>query len=530
MFTKLKSKLGLVKKALYIWAVQYHFVIPKEMLRMYVHKFRHESENISKYDQRFYDPGDPVQYRKWLTMQEYNREAVSDSVLSKFTVMGSGNEGISVPCVSNLSDVKTDYVILCEGKITFYSQFVCYLRECLEYDLTYFDSDLIDGEGERYSPFCRPDFAYDTLRGYNCCGRCVVIKKELLEGYDGNLYLLLLRLSDQIRFHHIPKILYGEREYVKKNESDTVREYLKEKGIAADVIDNPDGESHCVRYCLDSYPKITIMIPTKDGKNVLKVCIDSILEKTDYPDYEIRIIDNNSEKQETFDYFHELERGYDNIHVMRLECPFNFSYLNNRCAEKAEGEYLVLLNNDTSVVDGSWLKDMVSYASRPEVGSVGVLLYYPDDSIQHGGVISGKGGAAAHRYYRAEKPVEYGYTLTIPNDVSCCTAACLMVPKKKYMEVGMMNEELTVQFNDVDLGLRLYEAGYFNVFLPYVKLYHYESKSRGMDRTKEEMQRFMYEVNYAKEKWGKYIAHDPFYSDNFDKNYDFQLIVGTGSN
>ena len=246
---------------------------------------------------------------------------------------------------------------------------------------------------------------------------------------------------------------------------------------------------------------------------------------------EIVIVDNNSEEEASFAYFEQLQKEHGNVHVHRLEIPFNFSAINNRAVEWSNGEYIVLMNNDTEVITCDWLERMLSYCQKENVGSVGVKLYYGDGTIQHGGVITGKGGGFAHRYYR--KPHDdkgYMHTLDVPNDVACCTAACLMVPKKKYLEVGGMNESLTVQFNDADLGLKLLEKGYFNVFLPDVELYHYESKSRGIDKDKKAVERYVSEVQYAKDHYGKWIEHDPFYNDNFDKNYDYMLKVGTGSN
>ena len=174
---------------------------------------------------------------------------------------------------------------------------------------------------------------------------------------------------------------------------------------------------------------------------------------------------------------------------------------------------------------------MLGYAQMEKCGSVCVKLYYGDGTIQHGGVITGKGGGFAHRYYR--KPHDekgYFHTMETVNDVACCTAACLMIPRRKFDEVGGMNEDLTVQFNDVDLGLKLYEHGYFNVFIPDVEMFHDESKSRGIDNNKDAVDRFEAEVSYAETHYASYLKHDPFYNDQFDKNYDYMLIVGTGSN
>ena len=286
-----------------------------------------------------------------------------------------------------------------------------------------------------------------------------------------------------------------------------------------------------VSYPLVGTPLVSIMIPTKDGKEDLQRCINSIYHKSTYKNFEIVIIDNNSEKEETFEYFETLKKEHDNITIQRLEIPFNFSKLNNEAVNISKGEYVVLLNNDTEIITENWLEKMLSYAQRDNVGSVGVKLYYGDGTIQHGGVISGKGGGFAHRYYR--KPhdeIGYMHTLDIPNDVVGCTAACLMLSKKKYLEVGGMNEELTVQFNDVDLAIKLLNQGYYNVFLPDVELYHYESKSRGIDKNKDAVNRFFDEVKYAEEHYGEWLEHDPYYNDNFDKNYDYMLKVGTGSN
>ena len=527
------SKLGLIKKAFYIWAVQYHFVIPKDILKMYVHKFRHESENISKYGQRFFDPSNEKDYKKWLTLQEYKKQ---DGLYTDITFVGrnvsnlnaNGLAAVSMDTM-NASRIHTPYTCLVGEGIHLYEPFFAYLNEC-DCDVIYFDSDLYVN-GERKSPKCKPDFSYHTLRGFNYIGNLVVVKTELLKQFDGkevDIYRYLLELSDQkIKWKHISKIVYGEAE-------DTfnvypLKSYIDEHHIPCKLMMHSNYAY--LSYPVKEEPLVSIMIPTKDGVEDLKKCIDSIFDKSTYQNFEIIIIDNNSEKEETFTYFKKLQEKHDNVHVHALNIPFNFSIINNKAVEYSHGEYVVLMNNDTEVITKDWLEKMLGYAQQENVGSVGVKLYYGDDSIQHGGIITGKGGGFAHRYYR--KPHDekgYMHTLDIPNDVACCTAACLMVSKKKYLEIGRMNEELTVQFNDVDLGLKLLEHGYFNVFVPDVELYHYESKSRGIDKDPKAVERFMSEVNYAKENYAKWLIHDPFYNDNFDKNYDYMLIVGTGSN
>ena len=219
---------------------------------------------------------------------------------------------------------------------------------------------------------------------------------------------------------------------------------------------------------------------------------------------------------------------YTNIHVISIDIPFNYSRINNiAIRNQAHGEFIVLLNNDTSIITRNWVEQMVGYAQLTHVGSVGVKLLYPDMTLQHTGVIAGKSGVASHRYYRkdyAEK--DYMHALSIPYDVACCTAACLMFRRSCFDEVGGLNEELAVNFNDVDFGFKLLSRGYHNVFLPSVELFHYESKSRGLDITKEKLIRYRREVKYMQEKWSVYLKHDPYYSNLFDKAYDYRLKLG----
>ena len=529
------SKLGLIKKALYIWAVQYHFVIPKEILKTYIHKFKHESENISKYGQRYYDPSSVEEYNKWLTMQEYD---YSDTLFTDITFVGRNVSGLNTNGLASVSMKKLDtsrihtkYTCLVNEGIHLYEPFFSYLNQMNDADVIYFDHDVYQ-DGQRRDPKCKPDFSYHLLRGFNYIGNLIIVKTELLKQFDRtdiNIYEYVLELSDQkVNWKHISKILYGD------SECDCFDVYPLKKYIDQHHIDcklNMHLDCAYLSYPVKDKPLVSIMIPTKDGVDDLKKCIDSIFEKSTYKNFEIIIIDNNSEKEETFTYFKKLKEEHDNVFVHALKIPFNFSIINNKAVEYSSGEYVVLMNNDTEVITNDWLEKMLSYAQLENVGGVGVKLYYGDGTIQHGGVIAGKGGGFAHRYYR--KPHDekgYLHTLDIPNEVACCTAACLMIPKKKYLEVGGMNEELSVQFNDVDLGLRLISHGYSNLFLPDVELYHYESKSRGIDKEKKAVERYVSEVDYAQKNYASWIEHDPFYNDNFDKNYDYMLKVGTGSN
>lgn len=532
------SKFGLIKKALYIWAVQYHFWIPKEILKGYVHKYHTESDNIAQYGQRFYDPAKEEEYNRWLSFQSYENAPEEMSLVlighNLDQVTGTAYMRVNMERLS-LSGITAEYVCITGDGCRMYEPFDAYLKYCRDHDVTYFDNDHLDEAGHRSRPCLKPDFSYDTLRGFNYIGHLFIVKKEVLMQFDGQKwdpYRWLLELSDQhASFHHVAKILYGDREE-QACEIEVIKEYLKAHAIEAKAETVPDSIAVRLRYALYERPLVSIVIPTKDGMQVLQKCLESIFAKTTYPAYEIIIADNGSVQNETLAYFDLIQSEHQNIHVFACPGPFNFSKINNEAVfEHTQGEYIVLLNNDVSIMTPDWLEQMVSYAQLDHVGSVGVMMYYPDGSIQHGGVITGKGGGFAHRYYRKPGNVKgYLETLAVPNDVACCTAACLMLAKKKYEEVKGMNEELTVQFNDVDLGIKLLEKGYFNVFLPDVKLIHYESKSRGIDKEQSAVQRYVDEVQYAKDHYAKWLIHDPYYNDAFDKNYDYMLIVGNGSN
>lgn len=519
---------------MYIWIVQYHGIIPLKILKTYIHKFNHESSNISKYGQRYYDPHNQIEYNKWLSMQTYKsrRKEMSITFIGKKDYLKNDypQKYISMQKM-DISKINTEYVAVVDDNVELYPYFENYLDEAENYDVTYFDHDL-DINGCRLDPYLKPDFSYFFLRQYNYIGPLFVAKKEVLEQFNGEMingYKWLLKLSDQnLKWKHISKILYGIEQEPDYDEN-TVNEYLGDK-VNIKVGDGL--KFGYVSYPVQRKPFVSIIIPTKDKINVLKTCIDSVINRSTFKNYEILIADNRSENIETFTYFEQITSNFNNIHVIKADVPFNYSLINNIAVKASHGDYLLFLNNDTEIITPDWIEKMIGYAQQEKCGSVGAKLYYKDGTIQHGGVITGKGGAmGAHRYYRKSHDEKgYMHTLDTVNDVICCTAACLMVSRKRFDEIGGFNEELTVQYNDVDFGIRLYEKGYFNVFMPDVELYHYESKSRGVDKKKESVDRYLSEIEYAKEHYKKYIKHDPFYNDQFDKNYDYMLIVGSGSN
>lgn len=517
---QLSGKLGLISKAAYIFFHQYHGRIPSEMLRRYVHKYRHERYNINTYGQRYFNPEVPEEYQKWLTFQEKKPGSpVQADVLHPQTVL-------------SLKEIHTDMVLVEDGENIFYPDMYGFLERADDADLIYSDFDHIDENGRRYEPHCEPDFSYDTLRGFNYFGPCFLVKTELLKQFEGqpwDPYYWLLELSKQhLHIRHISHILYGTKES-ETNGYASLQKSLKD--IPCTIEKNKDGITNTVHYQVTGKPLVSIIIPTRDGVDVLDTCLQSVFKDTSYPSYEIIICDNDSREMASLDYFSKIQKEHSNVHVVKTPGSFNYSRINNLGVKASHGDYIVLLNNDTSIITKNWLEEMLGYAQQDHIGAVGVTMYYPDTTIQHAGVIAGKGGGFAHRYYRCPRDIHgYDHTLDIPYDLSCVTAACLMVSRKKFDRISGLNEELTVQFNDADFCLRLYEQGYFNIYLPQVKLFHYESKSRGLDRSRKSMERFRQEVDYAETKWHRYLKHDPFYNDQYDKNYDYRLIAGTGSN
>jgi len=277
-------------------------------------------------------------------------------------------------------------------------------------------------------------------------------------------------------------------------------------------------------------PLVSIIIPTRDGYEILKMCIESILEKTDYPNYEIIIVNNRSTDEKTISYLNYLKKKYDNIiTIINFNKSFNFSAINNFAVMQAKGEIVCLLNNDIEIISQMWLSEMVQHVLRPEIGAVGAKLYYANDTIQHAGVVLGIGGVAGHSHKYFPKD-HHGYfsRLKIIQNYSAVTAACLLVRKSVYEEVGGLDEEnLKVAFNDVDFCLKVLEKGYRNLWTPYAEAYHHESLSRGKENTPEKQKRFMQEVLFMKEKWKSQLYNDPCYSPHLTlEREDFTIKQG----
>lgn len=412
--------------------------------------------------------------------------------------------------------------------------------------IIYSDEDKLDLQGRRCNPFFKPDWSPDLLYSQNYMTHLLVYRHQLLrevggfrKGYEGSQdYDLLLRCiaslpeATQKNILHIPKVLYHWRmteqstamgherkDYATPAALRALQDFMDQCHPGADVEVVQPG-IYRTRWPLPTMePLVSLIIPTRDGLDELRTCIESIWEKTTYSNFEILVVDNQSTCLDTLAYIRELEinaKYKGRVRVLKYNHPFNYSAINNFAAAHASGDILGLINNDVEVIDGGWLSEMISHALRSEIGCVGAKLYYPDGSLQHAGVVLGIGGVAghSHKYFPGNSEGYFG-RLRTQHNVSAVTGAALIVRKAVFDKVGGLDEErLTVAFNDVDFCLKVRQAGYRNLWTPFAGLYHHESKTRGAENTPEKAARFAAECNVMMERWGNYLKNDCFYNKN----------------
>lgn len=405
--------------------------------------------------------------------------------------------------------------------------------------LVYTDEDKVDAANRRFDPNFKPDLNPELLLAQNMVCHLGVYRTALVrelggfrEGFNGAQdHDLALRVIEQLRPHqvvHVPKVLYhwraisgstaldaGEKNYAAEAGRRAVREHLARKGIAADVLAAPEVPSmNRVRFARPSpLPLVSILIPTRDRADLLGMCLDSLFARSSYGNFEVIIIDNGSTQEATRQLFARLPA--ERVQVIRDESPFNFSALNNRAAAMARGSILCLMNNDIEILTPDWLEEMVSFATRDEIGCVGARLWYPDGRLQHAGCILGVGGVAghAHKYLQRGHAGYFGRAL-LHQSFSAVTAACLVVRREVFELVGGMEEQLGVAFNDVDFCLKVRAAGYRNVWTPYAEMVHHESATRGDDHAPDKLARFSAEIAFVQQRWGMQLQSDPAYSPN----------------
>ncbi|MBT0785895.1 MULTISPECIES: glycosyltransferase family 2 protein [Enterococcus] len=466
------------------------------------------------------------------------------------------NGHISEATNSALAIATGEFVALLDNDdelaINAFYEVVKVLNENPELDLIYSDEDKIDMDGNRSDPAFKPDWSPDLLLGTNYISHLGVYRRSILEeiggfrkGYEGSQdYDLVLRFTEKTtkeRIKHIPKVLYywrmlptstavdqGSKGYAFEAGLRAVQDALVRRGINGHATHGAANGLYDVYYDIKSDKLVSIIIPTKNGYKDVQRCVSSIIEKTTYQNYEIIMADNGSTDPKMHELYAEFEKQLPGrFFVESIDIPFNFSTINNRAAKKAHGEYLLFLNNDTEVITENWLTLMVSFAQQERIGCVGAKLLYPNNTVQHAGVILGLGGVAGHGHYGyPHGDLGYFGRLAINVNYSAVTAACLLMKKADFDAVGGFEEAFTVAFNDVDLCLKVQALGRDNVWLHEAELYHFESQTRGYDDKGKKKKRFEQEKVMMEEKWGPLIENDPFYNPNLTRDIpNFSLRI-----
>ena len=452
------------------------------------------------------------------------------------------NGGISANTNAAAELAKGEYLMFCDHDDTLEPDALYEIVKAIndtDADVIYTDEDKVSMDGQHYfDPNFKPDFNLFRLRENNYICHIFVVRKSLTgetgmlrSEFDGAQdFDFILRCCEKAKkITHIPKVLYHWRCHMDSTAADpsskayayeagrkAIREHYQRMGIDAkvDMTERPGWYRSHIK--IQGNPMVSIIIPNKDHTDDLELCLFSMSRKSTYRNYEILIVENNSEKEETFEYYKKLPERYPKVRVLTWEKEFNYSAINNFAAEEAQGEYLLFLNNDVEILTPDWIEEMLQNCQQENVAAVGAKLYYPDDTIQHAGVVLGLGGIAGHIMCRAsrEDPGYFGRMISV-QEISAVTAACMMVKKSEFDSVKGFDETFQVAFNDIDLCMKFRAARKKIIFTPYAELYHYESKSRGLEDTPEKQFRFDKEVKRFQEKWAQQLEMgDPYYSPN----------------
>ncbi|WP_043285026.1 glycosyltransferase family 2 protein [Paraburkholderia oxyphila] len=462
------------------------------------------------------------------------------------------NGHISAASNSALALAGGEWVALLDQDDRLAEHALVWVADAIERDptlqLIYSDEDKIDDQGQRHDPYFKCDWNRDLFYSQNMFCHLGIYRRSLLnsiggfrEGVEGaqdhDLVLRCIEQTGDAPIAHIPRVLYHWRVHAGSTAAGAdAKSYAAAAGeralqahfVRTNVAAAAEwvGYGYRVRYALPSpAPLVSLIIPTRNALELMRMCVESIRTRTTYPNYEIIIVDNGSDDAEALEYFASLAAG-DGVSVLRDDRPFNYSALNNRAVEQARGSLVALINNDIEVRSPDWLSEMVSIAMQPGVGAVGAKLLYPDNTLQHAGIVLGIGGVAGHANKHGRPPHRgyFGRTGLI-GSWSAITAACMVVRREVFQGVGGLNEtDLTVAFNDVDFCLKLKAAGYRNVLTPYAELYHHESATRGYEDNPEKRARFRAESDYMRRQWSSWLKSDPAYSPNLTLQHeDFSL-------
>ncbi|MCY4044086.1 MAG: glycosyltransferase family 2 protein, partial [Cellvibrionales bacterium] len=487
---------------------------------------------------------------KALTIDSLNKHAASDSRIKLITRIRNGH--ISVATNTGIGHATGDFFIFLDHddqlSLNALNEVAHVIENNPNAQIIYSDEDLMSDSGERITPHFKPDWNADLLLGHNYVTHLCCYKQSLLtslggfrEGFEGAQdYDLILRASkvvDPENIFHIPKILYHWRMVESSTALDaSAKPYTDQAGLLAlkehvssisldlsvSTTDKPN--FYQVNWPVDESIKLSVIIPTRDGLDVLQPCIETLFSTTQGRNIELIILDNGSSLPETLNYFEKLKLQ-KNVVIIRDDNPFNYSNLNNQGVSESTGHVLLFLNNDIEALSRGWLDEMLSQVVRPNIGCVGAKLLYPDRTIQHAGVIMGLGGYAAHSHRGlANHSSGYFNRLNLRQNISAVTGACLMVRREIFELVGGFDSNFAVAYNDVDFCLKVKRAGFDNVFTPFAELIHHESKTRGEESAPADIHRFQQEKDRLQNKWPDIINHDPAYNPNLTRmSEDFTL-------
>ena len=486
--------------------------------------------------------------RKILNNYKNNDKRIKVKFLDKnLGISGNSNEALSL--------ATGDYIGLLDHDDTL-AHFALFeavkaINENPDADFIYSDEDKLSEDGKRrFSPHFKPDFSPDTLRSYNYICHLSIFKKELLnnagffkEGYEGSQdYDLILRASEKAKnIIHIPKILYhwrisknstalwmDNKTYAFDSAKKALKDHLNRIGLNGKADDGLSKGSYKITYNINKGLLVSVIIPNKDHEEDLKRCIYSIMEKSTYKNFEIIVVENNSESESISKFYDSLTSKYCNIKIIKWNKPFNYSSVNNYAVEFAKGDILLFLNNDTEVINNGWMERMLEHVQRKDVGAAGAKLYYPNNTVQHGGVIIGILDVAGHSHKGfLRNSCGYINRLCVVQNLSAVTGACLMVRKEVFKEAGGFDENFILAYGDVDLCLKIRAKGYLIIWTPFSELYHYESITRGYEDTPEKRERINGEIKLFYNKWHDIFKKgDPYYNINLTKNKeDFSIAV-----
>lgn len=467
-------------------------------------------------------------------------------------VLSAYNSGISGATNQAIDEVSGDWVCFMDHDDELHplalARVVASIRKSSDIELIYTDEDKITEDGVRCSPHFKTNYNYELLLSQNYFCHLVCIRNDLLQrtgrlnsNFDGaqdyEFVLRLIENTDPKKIYHLAKICYHWRILPNSTSStvdakpaaidravEAVSEHLQRRGVVARVCN--DGIYNRVKFMLPSpSPMVSIVIPTKNKRYLLERCVNSVLEKTVYENFELVVVDNGSDESDVDEFYQEVKnRCGEKLKIISAPVEFNFSTLVNIGVDQSDGEYVVLLNNDTEVIEPLWLNELVSVAAQPSVGAVGAKLLYSNGLVQHAGVVLGIGGVAghSHKFLDADDGGYFGRAKLL-RAASAVTGACLMIKRAIWQQLGGFDERLKVAFNDVDFCIRVLKAGYRNVFSPHALLFHHESVSRGYEDTAEKMHRFNSEVKFMLDMWGDDLKCDVYHNPNLSltsENYE----------